>query len=220
MVAAAFFYTEEYIWDWNGTLLDDVGAALASVNDMLALRGKEPIDLVRYRECIGVPIIKFYEQVFDMANDDYQLIIKQFNEGYARHELDCGLSEGAETALNFFAHSGARQVVVSSSHSDIVEAGIKKYGITRFFDKILGASDYLAGSKIERAVDYLRQNGAEKGTVLVIGDLEHDAEMAAEIGADCVLLTSGHEQPARLAAAHARIIDSLSELPNLVQSEQ
>ena len=91
------------IWDWNGTLLDDVGAALASVNDMLALRGKEPIDLVRYRECIGVPIIKFYEQVFDMANDDYQLIIKQFNEGYARHELDCGLSEGAETALNFFA---------------------------------------------------------------------------------------------------------------------
>ncbi len=40
------------IWDWNGTLLDDVGAALASVNDMLALRGKEPIDLVRYRECI------------------------------------------------------------------------------------------------------------------------------------------------------------------------
>ena len=71
-----------------------------------------------------------------------------------------------------------------------------------------------------RAVDYLRQNGVEKGTVLVIGDLEHDAEMAAEIGADCVLLTSGHEQPARLAAAHARIIDSLSELPNLVQSEQ
>ena len=36
---------------------------------------------------------------------------------------------------------------------------------------------------------------------MVIGDLEHDAEMAAEIGADCVLLTSGHEQPARLAAA-------------------
>ena len=28
------------IWDFNGTLLDDVGAALGSVNDMLARRGK------------------------------------------------------------------------------------------------------------------------------------------------------------------------------------
>ena len=29
------------IWDWNGTLLNDIGASLASVNDMLAARGRE-----------------------------------------------------------------------------------------------------------------------------------------------------------------------------------
>ena len=208
------------IWDWNGTLLDDVGAALASVNDMLAIRGREPIDLVRYRECIGVPIIKFYERVFDMANDDYSLIIKQFNEGYARHVLACGLSAGAAEALEFFRKCGARQAVVSSSHSDIVKAGIEKYGIGGYFDAILGASDYFAGSKIERAVEYLSQNGADDGSVLVIGDLEHDAEMAGEIGADCVLLRSGHENPARLEAANAMLIGSLGELPTLVQNAQ
>ena len=40
------------IWDFNGTLLDDVGAALGSVNDMLARRSKKPITLDEYREYI------------------------------------------------------------------------------------------------------------------------------------------------------------------------
>ena len=38
------------IWDWNGTLLDDVGASLASVNDMLEARGEPPMDIDRYKE--------------------------------------------------------------------------------------------------------------------------------------------------------------------------
>lgn len=28
------------LWDWNGTLLDDVDAAVASMNDLLARHGK------------------------------------------------------------------------------------------------------------------------------------------------------------------------------------
>ena len=56
------------IWDWNGTLLNDISSSLQSVNDMLAMRGKDPIDIDFYRECIGVPIVKFYERVFDLEN--------------------------------------------------------------------------------------------------------------------------------------------------------
>ena len=40
------------IWDFNGTLLDDVGAALASVNDMLERRGISSINIDTYREYI------------------------------------------------------------------------------------------------------------------------------------------------------------------------
>lgn len=200
------------IWDWNGTLLDDVGAALASVNDMLERRGKPPIDLVRYRECIGVPIRKFYEQVFDLENEDYNSMIKEYNDGYARHASACTLSDGAREALSYFSQKGARQVIVSSSHNDIVKAGVQKLGIAEYFDEILGARDYFAASKTQRAVDYLNRSGAKKGTVLVVGDLEHDAETAAEIGADCVLLSTGHEKRERLAASNATVISSLRQL--------
>lgn len=199
------------IWDWNGTLLNDIGASLASVNDMLAIRGREPIDIDYYRECIGVPIIRFYEKVFDMEREDYSVIIKQYNEGYLRHLADCKLTDGAEEMITYFARNGAKQAIVSSSNNEQLHANVKKYGIFDCFEAVLGAADFYAGSKIDRAVDYLKKSG-NVGEILVIGDLEHDAEMAAQLGADCALITSGHENRDRLHSANARVIDSLYEL--------
>ena len=200
------------IWDWNGTLLNDVGASLASVNDMLEMRGMPQIDLDFYKECIGVPIRKFYDRVFDMEKEDYSVIIKQYNEGYLRHLSDCGLTDGAREAVDFFASCGMHQAVVSSSNNDQLCMNIKKYGLEGCFDAVLGSADFYAGSKIDRARDYLAKTGAEKGRILVVGDLEHDAEMAKELGADCILLTSGHEHISRLKNADATLIDDLFAL--------
>ncbi len=204
------------IWDWNGTLLNDIGASLASVNDMLAMRGRPPIDIDYYRDCIGVPIIKFYEKVFDLANEDYSVIIKQYNNGYLSHLSSCGLAENARDVLDYFAERGVKQAIVSSSNNEQLHTNVKKYGIFNCFDAVLGASDFYAGSKIERAVEYLKKSGEYRA--LVVGDLEHDAEMAAELGADCVLITSGHENRERLYAANARVISNLRELIEIAEN--
>ena len=203
------------IWDWNGTLLNDIGASLASVNDMLAMRGREPIGIDYYRECIGVPIIKFYEKVFDLPNEDYSVIIKQYNNGYLHHLRDCGLTENAVEVLDYFEGKGVKQAIISSSNNDQLCANVKKYGVFDRFEAVLGASDYLAGSKIERAAEYLDKSDGHR--VLVVGDLEHDAEMAADLGADCVLITSGHENRERLYSAKARVISDLRELISIAE---
>ncbi len=203
------------IWDWNGTLLNDIGASLASVNDMLAVRGRKAIDIDYYKECIGVPIIRFYEKVFDMEKEDYSLIIKQYNKGYLYHLKDVGLTDGTIEALEFFKKNGAKQVVVSSSNNEQVCLNIKKYGISEYFDEILGAGDYFASSKIERAKDYLFRNKAKSNEVLVIGDLEHDSEMADTLGTDCILLTSGHEHPERLKNAGKPLAGNLFDVIDL-----
>ncbi len=206
------------IWDWNGTLLNDIGASLATVNDMLAMREKEPINIVYYKECIGVPIIRFYEKVFDMEKEDYSVIIKQYNEGYLRHLKDVGLTSGAVEALEYFKNNGANQVIVSSSNNEQVCTNVEKYGISGYFDEILGSGDFFAGSKIERAKAYLEKNNAQNGEVLVIGDLEHDAEMADILGAYCILLTSGHEQPERLKKSEKPLVNDLFELIKTVDN--
>lgn len=206
------------IWDWNGTLLDDIGASLASVNDMLEARGEAPMDINRYKECIGTPIIRFYEQVFDLEKEDYPSILAEYNAGYMRHLSDCGLTDGAEKAIEIFAAAGIRQAIVSSSNNAQLSENARKYGVYDRFEAVLGAADFNADSKIERARRYLEESGAQNGRVLVVGDLEHDAEMASEIGADCVLLTSGHEHPERLKNSGAVIFDKIEELILFVQN--
>ena len=203
------------IWDWNGTLLNDVGAAMASVNDMLVSRGMKTIDIVRYKECISVPIIGFYEKVFDLEKEDYNEILRQYNEGYLRHLGECGLSDGVREALEYFRNENCIQIIVSSSNNAQLTENVEKYGIAEYFDAVLGAENYLAESKIGRAEKFLKEHG--KGRVLVIGDLEHDAEMAEALGADCVLLTTGHEKPERLADSGAEVIDTLLRLPSLFE---
>lgn len=211
-----FKYTH-IIWDWNGTLLDDFSASLGSVNEMLAARGMEPMDSVRYKECISVPISGFYEKAFDLSKEDYPQLLKEYNDGYARLLADCGLSDGTLEMLDFFGSHGCRQAIVSSSNNELLIKNTKLYGVFEKFDVILGAADFVAGSKIERAQKYLADSGAEKGKVLVIGDLEHDAEMARELGADCYLLTSGHEHPDRLQKSGAILIDKLREIKEKIE---
>ena len=205
-----FKYTH-VIWDWNGTLLNDISASLASVNDMLALRGMPSMDVDYYRECICVPIIGFYEKAFDMENEDYEVIIKQYNEGYLKHLDECNLTDGVVEVIDYFEKNGVKQAVISSSNNDLLIKNVTKYGIFDRFDAVLGADDFYAGSKIERAENYLKNSG-ENCRVLVIGDLEHDADMAQKLGADCVLLTSGHENRERLYAAKATVISDIREL--------
>ncbi len=205
------------IWDWNGTLLDDVSASLASVNDMLGARNMMPLDLGRYRDCIGVPIEKFYRRVFDLEKEDYREILRQYNEGYLYHLRDCTLAEGSEKLLKRFAASGCRQVIVSSSNNDQLVSNVEKYGVMDYFDEILGAKDYLATSKIDRARNYLGSH--EPGRALVIGDLEHDAEMAKELGTDCILLSSGHEKLSRLLRSGAAVCESMYEIEKTVFGE-
>lgn len=115
------------IWDFNGTLLDDVGAALGSVNDMLARRSKEPITLDEYREYIDVPIRHFYEQVLDLENEDYDLILNEFQQGYEAHVKNCGLTRFVSAALEEAKRLGIPQVVLSSSEQSQLERLLKHY---------------------------------------------------------------------------------------------
>lgn len=205
------------IWDWNGTLLNDVSASLASINDMLKIREMPPIDIDVYRECIGVPIRKFYERVFDMEKEDYSIIINQYNSGYLKHLEACKLTDGAIEAIEYIRKKGSRQAVVSSSNNEQLCENIKKYGLDGCFEAVLGSADFYAGSKIDRAKAYLEKSGAKSENILVVGDLEHDAEMAEELGADCVLLTSGHEHISRLEQTKAKIVDNLFELLDYIE---
>lgn len=200
------------IWDWNGTLLDDVGAALNSVNAMLERRDKPLINMEQYYEYIDIPIKKFYEHIFDLENEVYSELLKEYNDGYENQMYEIGLSNGAREVLNTIRTSGLHQSVISSCEQNQLNFYIKHFDLEHYFDAVLGSEDFFAGSKVERAKQYMALNAINPAAVLVIGDLVHDYEMAQNIGADCVLVSIGHQSERILLETGAEVVASISQI--------
>ena len=75
---------ESIIWDWNGTLLNDVRIAIDSINYLLLDRKLVPLTLERYLEVFTFPVQNYYEQIgFDLKN----VVKNQKNVTFANRTL-------------------------------------------------------------------------------------------------------------------------------------
>ena len=71
------------VWDWNGTLLDDVDTGVRTLADMLARRGLCPLSLEEYKAQFGFPVEEFYHKVgFDMEKESMHELSVDFVETY------------------------------------------------------------------------------------------------------------------------------------------
>ena len=200
------------IWDWNGTLADDVRVALQSVNDILARRGREPITLEQYYSYMDTPIRRFYENLFHPLPDDlFDILMLEFNQGYRRHMISTGLMEGAKEALEAFRRAGLTQIIVSASHTGELSHFSRLFGVEGYFRWILGAEDFQAAGKVEMACRFLQEQGIAPEECVVIGDTLHDRELAKAIGCPVCLLDRGHQSRAQLESAGEPVFHHLED---------
>ncbi len=206
-------------WDWNGTLFDDATASWLAVNDMLDKRSQPKISFDQYRDYVDVPIIRFYEKVMDVSKENMEELSAEFHSLCSKRLPDCPLSHKAKETLEFLHNKGIKQYIFSSSHSKRIVPFLECLGIDKYFDAVLGADDCYAGSKIERTENYIKQNGISPDEILFIGDLVHDSEVALAIGADCILVSSGHQSKQTLSETGATVVATLEELLNKFSHE-
>lgn len=204
----------QYIfWDWNGTVIDDVGVAWNAVNQMLRERSYPEITLQRYRELMDTPIIHFYEPIFDLDKYPFAGIAEEFQQLYRQgapqpYAAIPGL-------LQRFHQQGRHQIVLTSSQQQSVQTAADALSLLPYFDAVLGADDIYARSKAERAMAYLQQAQAAPEQCILIGDTVHDYEVACSMGIDCILLASGHDDRESLDHCGCMVYDSPEQLPTV-----
>ena len=186
------------IWDFNGTLFDDIDAGIRSVNEMLEQRGLPKIqDKEEYRNIFKFPIIEYYRDLgFDFDSEPYEVLAPIWVELYNRNSKGSGLQKDAENALEYFKNIGLNQVLLSATELKMLSGQVETLGIGGYFDEILGLDDIHAHSKKELALRWKERN--PDSNPLFIGDTEHDADVAKALGADCFLVCNGHQSRERL----------------------
>ncbi len=209
------------IWDFNGTILDDVALGIESTNTMLTKRGLPIIpDNAYYREVMCFPIIEYYRKLgFDFEREDYYTVLApEWVALYMAGERHCGLMPHVVATLEAVRERGIPQIVLSASQKDQLIYQLQRLGIDTYFDEILGLDDIYAKSKTALAKAWREKN--PHAVPLCVGDTDHDAHVADILNCDCLLYTGGHQDESRLKLCGRPLISSIDQLLNYLDEHK
>ena len=197
------------VWDFNGTLLDDVRACLDALNVILRANRISPLTAEDYRARFRFPVADFYRELgmVPATPFDWEALGESFHMRYL-FSPHLRLQEGAREALLAFHAAGLRQGILSALEQGILEMQLRQFGLTPHLDFIRGSRNYDGASKEDAARGLNLQ-----GPVLLVGDTLHDAEVARSQGWDCILCSAGHQNADRLATSGFPVIPTLRLLP-------
>ncbi len=199
------------IWDFNGTVINDVDTSVAAVNDMLKVRNLPPTDKKHYIENLIMPLDKYYSTI-GIHNIDISVLSVEFRKYCLKNENLSEIFYDFPKAIETSKKMGINNILMSSLYEQYLFQETKKYDLDKYFDTIIGMKDTGVGSKTENAKSYILKNGYKPSEVLFIGDLLSDADMAKQLGAKCVLVPRGHMSQKRCMAAKVPIFNDLENV--------
>jgi phosphoglycolate phosphatase len=201
------------IWDWNGTLLNDVELCINSVNSLLKDRNLPLINTKTYKEVFSFPVQEYYKTLgFDFEKEDFSVSAHQYIDLYYAGFHSCSLQKNAIEVLNSFREKGIRQFVLSAMEHEMLEKTLELKGISKFFEGVAGLKDHFAVSKIEVGRQLIHNFGINREKTWLIGDTIHDFEVAHQLGIKCILIADGHQTFERLENTGGIVIDNIQQL--------
>lgn len=211
------------VWDWNGTLFDDLELVVASVNAGLASVGGTSIDADIYRTHYTRPVKVFYDRLLgrELSNEEWTNLDARFHEAYVGALDSAVLTLDAQLALEKVAVGGHTQSLLSMFPHEHLVPLVERLGIGRYFDRIDGLQGEGASPGDLKAAYLARHLGSltrddPPGTVAVIGDTPDDAAAALAVGARVVLYDGGSHHRSALDEMGVPVVGSLLEGVELV----
>lgn len=202
------------IWDWNGTILDDIDMCINIINELLVEHKLPSISAEKYREIFTIPVENYYKEIgFDFEKKSFALVGKEWMDEYEiRKYSDAKIHPAVKELIHRIHKNGQSQSILSAYMQHTLEELVEHFNLNLYFDYLFGASDIYARSKVEQGKNLMQELNFKKGESILIGDTIHDFEVAQEIGADCLLTAEGHQSYDRLASTGCKVVHSLSEL--------
>ena len=142
---------QNIVWDWNGTLLDDVQTGVDTLADMLCRRGITPLTVEEYKQTFCFPVIDFYRQTgFDLDKESMHDLSTDFVESYEKHAGSLTLVQDVPEVLAALHATGKRLYILSALREEELLRMTREYGIDSYFEKICGSDNIYANGKIDR----------------------------------------------------------------------
>lgn len=184
-----------FVFDWNGTLIDDAARTLTALNATRTGMGLPEMDDDAFRQAFHLPMESFLAEI-GFPPDDVALALNDWQLGIEAREAP--LAPGVAATLAVLHERGRPAGVISAGFT----AGVERDAVR------LGIRDWLAflhGSVTSKSA-VLRQVLATTAPVVYVGDTEYDMREAITAGAIPVGYGSGYRPAEALLQAGAIVV--------------
>ena len=200
-------------FDFNGTIINDLDLCLDLLNQILTKQNKRNVSMEEYKNLFTFPIRDYYIAAgVDFNIESYESLAKWFIKEYQPASMKCGLFEGIVDTFKYLKDQGYCLYILSASERNNLLEQCHNYNIVKYFIDILGIDNIHAASKVNIAIDYMKEHNIEGKDVLFIGDTLHDLEVANAMGAECMLVSCGHQSYEVLSKGNVKIIETINDL--------
>jgi phosphoglycolate phosphatase-like HAD superfamily hydrolase len=203
------------VWDWNGTLLDDLALVVTATNVSLASVGGPSVTAEEHRRDFRRPVWTYYEYVLGrrLTPEEFAALDRVFHDAYRRGLAETALAVDARDAMA--AWTGTQSLLSMWRHHELVPL-VTRHGLHTQLLRVDGLRDRVGGgSKAPYLRAHLDALGLKGSDCVLIGDSIDDAHAAQEVGAGIVLYTGGITHPERLRATGLPVADSLLQAVTL-----
>ncbi len=199
------------IFDWSGTLVDDLPAVWRATNDVFRNAGVTELSMDEFRKEFQLPFKGFYRRF--LPDVPMEQLEEWFHSSFRRHQdLVTGLPHAKEF-LRFCRARHVRTFLLSTVSEEHYATQAAKTGFGQYIDKpYLGVWD-----KRKKIHEILESNGLVSGETVFIGDMEHDIETAKHGGVRSCAVLTGYNKMHQLKAAEPDVlVEHLGELRELL----
>lgn len=205
------------IFDFNGTLLDDVKLSLDDLNFCVHkyINKNKNVSLNDYLNHFMFPVSKYYESVgFDFKKINFKDLANDFISYYQkRYAKQTSLYKNVIKTLSELKKQNYTLIILTASFKELLNKQLEYFKIDNYIDVILAQENNYANSKEEIALNYFKLNNIDPTLCLYIGDTVHDYEVSKILNIKCLSFSSGHNSK-ELLSKHNKdyLIDDIYDI--------
>lgn len=200
------------IFDWSGTLVDDLPAVWKATNYVLAQAHRAEMSLEQFRAEFCLPFTIFYER--HVPHVSLPQLETWFHSRFKQvQDSVCELPHAREF-LEFCRARKMRTFLLSTVHRDHFAVQTKTTGFGDYLEK-----PYLnVWDKRQKIHEILEENQLAPEETLFIGDMQHDIETARHGGVHSCAVLTGYNTLEQLRKAEPDlIVEHLRELREILE---
>jgi phosphoglycolate phosphatase len=199
------------IFDWSGTLVDDLPAVFRATNFVLGKAGTAELTIEQFRAEFCLPFTKFYDRYTpDIAMEQLE---KWFHGRFKEVQDSVVPLPHSRDFLLFCRKHRIRTFLLSTVHRDHFEVQSSVTGFGEFIDK-----PYIEIlDKRLKIREILEENNLAANETMFIGDMQHDIETAKHGNVfSCAVLTGYNRLEQLRASEPDLIVEHLGELQEIL----